>query len=116
MYSLVSTRSFFFRGLGIFIVLIWTSTVVLYLAVHLYSTSLNVSSVVPKLPAYWRQIILVALTGALFGIGAVVPSVVEARTLLFKVVSPTAFITDAILVPGIWFLSLRFIKKRSTVK
>lgn len=115
VFSLVTIPVFFFKGLGIFIVLIWTSTVVLYMAVRLFVVSWNVAELFPDSGRRTRMIVVGALMVLVLGIATLVPSAVSARHLLNEWVSPAAFAVDIILVPISWLLSLWWVRRQKKV-
>jgi hypothetical protein len=115
IFSLVSIRLFFVRGIGIFVLIFWTSTVVLYLTVREFSWSWNATSLIPDLPAIWRTGAVALMLTAVVAIGMMVPSVVTARILLFQWVSPALLLLESTTVPLLWLCSRRLSQKRAAV-
>jgi len=85
IYSLVSLRSFFFQGVGAFVIIVWTSAITLYLAVHIFCFGWNLPSVVNN-SAHADGLRLLSISGAVALLTMatfLLPSIVVARDVLF---------------------------------
>ncbi|NMP21198.1 GerAB/ArcD/ProY family transporter [Sulfobacillus harzensis] len=113
-FSLVSVRTFFFKGIGAFVIMIWTSSIVLYLAVHLFCFTWNITSEF-RAPKNWLRWGIAALLAGLFlGITIVMPSVVDLRAVLFHWVTPATLLWTLVAVPIVWLLSVRVVRRHRT--
>lgn len=87
VFSLVSVRTFFFKGIGMFVLITWASALVLYLAVHLFCFSWNIQAMVDA-SFRARRWIVVAAGAVVFGIAVLIPSSIKAEQLLFGLMNP----------------------------
>lgn len=108
IFSLVSVRTFFFKGIGAFVIMAWTSSIVLYLAVHMFCFAWSVTSDIRPPAAMLRWGVVAAAGGLLIGATLFVPSVVQAREVLFHWVTPATLLWTLLVVPVEWFLSTRY--------
>ena len=102
-----------FLGLGIFIVLIMTSTVILYWAVHLFAVSWNLSALFPQSDDRIRWGIVAVLDGMVFITRIMLPSGTGARRLMDNWLSRLALAMDVSLVPLLWILSIGWVRWQS---
>lgn len=107
IFSLVSVRLFFVKGLGIFALMFWTSTVVLYLAVREFSWSWNISTLLSTSWPSKRTVVLALLLVLVAMVGMAIPSDTAARTLLFQWVSPLLLLCEGTSIPLMWICSRR---------
>lgn len=87
VFALVSVRTFFFKGVGMFVVITWATALILYLAVHLYCFSWSVQAMVNSSDIVRRWIVLGAGAVVLV-IALVIPSSVAAGKILFGLMNP----------------------------
>ncbi|MCY0879899.1 MAG: GerAB/ArcD/ProY family transporter [Firmicutes bacterium] len=115
IYSLVSLRSFFFQGVGAFVIIVWTSAITLYLAVHIFCFGWNLSSAVGNsLRASQVRVMAVGGTVAALTLATfLLPSIVVARAVLFHWVTPVSLMWSLMLQPGLWWRSRRWRQGRS---
>jgi hypothetical protein len=94
--SLVDLRDFFLTGVGLFTLIIWSTSMVLFLSLHLYQMSWNLldTTGIPRKPLVW-MLAAVLVVGAL-----VISSTAEARTLLFLWASPLELGWTVFIVGG----------------
>lgn len=112
IFSLVTVRAFFFKGLGAFVVMVWTSTIVLYLTVHLFCFGWSVSSAFDRPSPLLRWVIVALGGGLLVVVGMVVPSSAQAHYWLFHWFNPLDMGSSGITGMGLWLLSRRFRSRR----
>jgi hypothetical protein len=107
IYSLVSLRSFFFQGVGAFVIIVWTSAITLYLAVHIFCFSWNLSSVVKNSArAYGLRLLSISGAVALLTVATfLLPSIVVARDVLFHWVTPVSLGWSIVIQPWLWWRS-----------
>lgn len=112
VFSLVSVRIFFFKGIGVFIMIIWASSMVGYLANHLFCFTWGVVSQVknPIQPLRWGVVGLSAMF--VIGAGLLVPSILAKRYALFHWVTPESLLWSTASLPFVWLLSSRYRCKR----
>lgn len=95
VFSLVVLPTFFLRGVGLFIILSWTTVAVLFGATHFQNVLLNLGALSRPRRTLWAT-----LLGGLLLIGAhEIGSVEAARELLFHVVTPLNFIWMLLVMP-----------------
>lgn len=87
VFSLVSVKTFFFKGIGMFVIITWTTALVLYLAVHIYCFSWNVQAMVDASSSVRRWIALGAGL-MVITIAILIPSAISAGKILFGVLNP----------------------------
>ncbi len=96
-----------FLGLGIFIMLIMTSTAILYLAVRLFAVSWNLSELFAQAYDRIRWGIVAVLDGMVFIRRIMLPPGTGAR------LSPLALAVNVALVPLLWILSIGWMRRQS---
>jgi hypothetical protein len=103
VFSLITVRSFFVKGLGAFIVITWTVAMVLYQTVHLFCSSWNLQLALHLRPE-WRWAVVLAVAGAIYTISTLIPSDVTARDLILNVINPydLAWVTLLTVASFIW--------------
>jgi len=95
VFSLVVMRTFFLRGVGLFIVLSWTVVAVLYGATHIQNVLLNLGPVSVQQRTRW-----VALVGVILLVVAhEISSATNARDLLLHDLTPLNFLWMLVLMP-----------------
>lgn len=87
VFSLVSVKTFFFKGVGMFVIITWTTAVVLYLSVHIYCFSWNVQAMVDASSLARRWFALGAGI-VVITIAILIPSAISAGKILFGVLNP----------------------------
>ncbi len=108
VFSLISVQTFFLKSIGSFVIMVWTSTTVLYMAVHLFCFNWNVMSLGKNPLVLWRAVAFGAAALILLAITQVIPSNVAAAVILFNVVSPLTLAWRVLFLPILWLLSLRY--------
>ncbi|AEJ38783.1 hypothetical protein TPY_0585 [Sulfobacillus acidophilus TPY] len=96
VFSLISVRSFFIKGIGLLVTVIWTSALILYLAVHLFCLGWNVDTLFRQKNYRWM---IVTATAVIAGLAAFIPSDLVARALLFNWVNPADFYWTLTVIP-----------------
>jgi hypothetical protein len=87
VFSLVSVKTFFFKGVGMFVIITWTTALVLYLAVHIYCFSWNVQTMA-DLSSLVRRWIALGAGIVVTTIAILIPSTSSAGKILFGVLNP----------------------------
>lgn len=106
VFSLISAQAFFFKGIGVFVLITWTSAIVLYLAVHLFCLSFNLFDQMAEPATMLTRVSLVFGLVAALTLGTLfVPSELMARALVFHWVNPLSFSWAAISDPGLWLIA-----------
>ena len=98
VFSLVTVRTFFLKGVGIFVIITWTTAMVLYLAVHFFALGWNLESLATA-SARHRWWITALVAGAVWFLANLVPSDVYARWILFRLFNPLDLAWTALIVP-----------------
>ncbi|MCL6564552.1 MAG: spore germination protein [Firmicutes bacterium] len=103
VFSLITVRSFFVKGLGAFIVITWTVAMVLYQTVHLFCGSWNLQLALRLRPEQ-RWAMVVAMACAVYTISILIPSDITARDLILNLVNPydLAWVTLLTVASFIW--------------
>lgn len=112
VFGLVSIHTFFLKGIGVFTVMIWTSSVVLYLTVHLFCFGWSVSGQWPRASAWLRWGVVGASAAAVLGVVQTVPSVLTARLLLFHYIAPADLGWVLVTAPLLWLLSVGYRRRK----
>ncbi|MBX5466117.1 MAG: spore germination protein [Firmicutes bacterium] len=107
VFSLITVRSFFVKGLGAFIVITWTVAMVLYQTVHLFCATWNLQMAFRWRPE-GRPALVAAMGIAVWGVSLAIPSDVAAHQLIFSVINPydlawVALLTVASLIRWLLF-------------
>ena len=108
VFSLISVQTFFLKGIGSFVIMVWTSTTVLYMAVHLFCFNWNIMSLGKHSIALWRGVVFGGSAAALLAITTWIPSTIAAAEFLFGVVSPLTLAWRLLFLPPLWLLSRRY--------
>ena len=109
VFSLITVRTFFLKGVGVFVLIIWTTAMVLFLTVHLFCLSWNVEAL-----AGGRRSIYTAAAGAVIAAVCVaLSSVTEAEVVLFRWMNPLDLGWAVLTVPAS-FLAARVRERRRT--
>lgn len=107
VFSLVSVRTFFFKGVGMFVVITWAAALVLYLAVHFFCFSWSVQAMVGA-STKTRQWIVVGAGIMVFIVALLIPSSVAAGKILFGFMNPVDLSwTLAVVVPSVMVAWIR---------
>ena len=116
VFTLISTQAFFIKGLGIVVIITWTVAIVLFLAVHVFCFSFNITDQTAK-PAgtLIRTAVVFAMVGLMAGSTLLIPSDLVARTVLFHWLNPLDFGWAALVSPGLWLLS-NLLRRRSAAQ
>jgi hypothetical protein len=99
VFSLVTVRTFFIKGVGLLITLIWSSALVLYLTVHMFCFGWNLGTVFGPERYRWTVALATLATAA---VAIAMPSDVVARALLFNWVNPGDFGWTLVVVSTSW--------------
>jgi spore germination protein len=103
VFGLVRVRGFFLEGLGLLIILVWTSALILYLAVHIFCVSWNFSSLIGA-PEIHRWVAVGV--GLLVACAAVLISTpILGSQLLFGFVSPADMAWSVLFIPANYVIS-----------
>ena len=108
VFSLISVQTFFLKGIGSFVIMVWTSTTVLYMAVHLFCFNWNVMSLSKNPPVWWRGVVFAGSAAILLAFTLWIPSTIAAAGILFAVVSPATLAWRLVFLPPLWLLSFRY--------
>ncbi len=114
VFSLISVQTFFLKGIGSFVIMLWTSTTVLYMAVHLFCFTWNIMSLGKNPIALWRGVVFGGSAAAILAITMWIPSTIAAGQFLFGVVSPMTLAWRLLFLPPLWLLSRRYRPKRKS--
>jgi hypothetical protein len=99
--GLVNLNAFFIKGVGLFILITWASAMVLFLAVHWYCAAWNLQQAVRSADA-GRLAAMVAMVAGDMVVANLIPSVVQARELLYRLVTPVDLGWTVVTVAGSW--------------
>lgn len=108
VFSLISVQTFFLKSIGSFVIMVWTSTTVLYMAVHMFCFNWNITSMGKNPPVFLRAAVFAGSGVMLLAITLWIPSAIAAANVLFNVVSPITLAWRLLFLPILWLLSLRY--------
>ncbi len=115
VFSSIIVRSLFLSGVGTFILLTWTVSLILYLAVHSFCWSWNLEIMLDT-GGTTRSIIVVALALAVVIGSTWISSPVEASGVVVTFVNPADIIfSAAVLLPSFGISWLKFRRRRKSL-
>ncbi len=114
VFSTVIIRSLFLSGIGTFILLTWTVSLILYLAVHNFCWSWNLEIMLDT--GNKTRMVLVGVLALVLIVGSAwIPSPVSASSIVVGVINPADILFSAVvLLPSFGLSWLRF-RRRSQV-
>ena len=111
-FSLVTIRSFFLQGAGLFILIAWTNAMTLVLLVHLHAMSWNGDSVI--LTSGARRWMVLGAQASVIGVGALaLPTPIAGYRWLFGVISPVSMVLSISTTGALCGLSLWRARKQA---